>query len=35
MAINFYSTKDKFGEFSNFSAHPFELDGAQWPTSEH
>ncbi len=27
MAIFFYSTKDPYGEFSNFSQHPFELDG--------
>ena len=33
--IEFYSTKDKFGEFSNFSPHPIELDGTTWPTSEH
>jgi len=35
MAIEFYSTKDDFGGFSNFSAHPFSLDGHRWPTSEH
>lgn len=35
MAINFYSTKDEYGEFSNFSKHPFEVDGVIWPTSEH
>lgn len=35
MAINFYSTKDEYGEFSNFSKHPFEADGVMWPTSEH
>lgn len=35
MAIEFYSTKDRFGEFSNFSAHPFEIDGRLYPTSEH
>ncbi|RYX84904.1 NADAR family protein [bacterium] len=34
MAIRFYSLKDPFGEFSNFSAHPFQLDGVIWPTSE-
>lgn len=34
MAIRFYSVKDPFGEFSNFSSHPFELDGLVWPTSE-
>jgi N-glycosidase YbiA len=35
MAIRFYSTKDKFGEFSNFARFPFTLDGREWPTSEH
>ena len=35
MAIEFYSTKDAYGAFSNFSAHPFDLDGKRWPTSEH
>jgi ribA/ribD-fused uncharacterized protein len=35
MAIKFYSTKDAYGEFSNFAAFPFELGGLQWPTSEH
>ena len=35
MTIEFYSTKSEFGEFSNFAAFPFELDGAIWPTSEH
>ena len=33
--INFYSTEDPFGEFSNFAAYPITLDGQQWPTSEH
>lgn len=35
MTIYFYSTRDKYGCFSNFSHHGFELDGAYWPTSEH
>ena len=36
MAILFYSTKERpYGCFSNFSAHPFDLDGKRWPTSEH
>lgn len=35
MAIWFYSTTDTHGCFSNFSRHPFELDGKRWPTSEH
>ena len=33
--INFYSTKDSYGEFSNFAAFPIDVDGARWPTSEH
>lgn len=33
--IKFYSTKDTYGYFSNFSRHPFELDGEVWKTSEH
>lgn len=33
--IEFYSTRDEFGAFSNFSRHPFTLDGKRWPTSEH
>ena len=36
MPILFYSTRDpRYGCFSNFSPHPFELDGRLWPTSEH
>jgi ribA/ribD-fused uncharacterized protein len=35
MAIEFYSTNDDYGAFSNFSAHGFKLDGVWWPTSEH
>jgi len=35
MAIRFYGTKNEWGEFSNFFAAPFELDGHTWPTSEH
>jgi hypothetical protein len=35
MTIYFYSTKDEYGVFSNFSRHPFELDGLLWPTGEH
>lgn len=34
MAIRFYSLKNPYGEFSNFSPHPFDLDGESWPTSE-
>lgn len=33
--ILFYSTKDAYGEFSNFAAFPIEMDGRTWPTSEH
>lgn len=33
--ILFYLTDQPYGEFSNFSRHPIELDGAIWPTSEH
>ncbi|HEY9300276.1 MAG TPA: NADAR family protein, partial [Phormidium sp.] len=35
MTIYFYSTREKYGCFSNFSPHGFELDGFYWPTSEH
>ena len=35
MAIRFYSTKDKFSEFSNFARFAFTLDGREWATSEH
>ena len=34
--IYFYSVRERpYGCFSNFSPHPFELDGQRWPTSEH
>lgn len=33
--IKFYSTQDKFGEFSNFAHFPIKLDGKMWPTTEH
>jgi N-glycosidase YbiA len=35
MTISFYSTKDAYGCFSNFSAHPITVDGKQYPTTEH
>ena len=36
MPIRFYRTSETpYGCFSNFSAHPFILDEARWPTSEH
>jgi N-glycosidase YbiA len=33
--IHFYRVSDPYGYFSNFSPHPIQLDGKQWPTSEH
>jgi N-glycosidase YbiA len=33
--INFYSTSDEYGAFSNFAPYPIALGGATWPTSEH
>lgn len=35
MTVYFYSTREKYGCFSNFSRHGFELDGKYWKTSEH
>lgn len=35
MTIYFYSTREAYGAFSNFSRHGFELDGQYWKTSEH
>jgi N-glycosidase YbiA len=35
MPIYFYSTRDAYGCFSNFSPHGVELKGVWWPTSEH
>jgi N-glycosidase YbiA len=35
MTIYFYSTRDRYGCFSNFSAHGFELNNLWWQTSEH
>jgi N-glycosidase YbiA len=35
MPIYFYSTREEYGCFSNFSSHGFELDGLYWYTSEH
>jgi hypothetical protein len=35
MAIRFYSTKEAYGCFSNFSRHPVNIGGSMWPTSEH
>ena len=33
--ILFYATDKPYGEFSNFSRHPTEVDSLLWPTSEH
>lgn len=33
--INFYSTSDDYGDFSNFAAWPIKVNGKTWPTSEH
>jgi ribA/ribD-fused uncharacterized protein len=33
--IHFYRVNEPWGEFSNFAAYSFELDGKRWPTSEH
>jgi ribA/ribD-fused uncharacterized protein len=33
--IEFYSTRDHYGCFSNFAAYPIQLGGKTWPTSEH
>ena len=35
MAIYFYSKSSTYFEFSNFSPHGVELNGAWWPTVEH
>lgn len=35
LAIYFYRINEKYGCFSNFSRHGFELDGKYWITSEH
>src|SRR6516162_4235111 len=33
--INFYRLSDEYGCFSNFAPYPIQVDGKQWPTSEH
>lgn len=33
--LDFYSTKEAYGEFSNFANYPILVDGEWWPTSEH
>jgi ribA/ribD-fused uncharacterized protein len=34
-SIKFYKVNDEYGWLSNFSKHPFVLDGIYWPTVEH
>jgi ribA/ribD-fused uncharacterized protein len=33
--IQFYRQGDPWGELSNFSPHPIDLDGERWQTTEH
>jgi len=33
--IRFYRLNEPYGEFSNLSAHPIDLKGCVWPTTEH
>ena len=35
MPIYFYSTRNDYGEFSNFSAHGVTIEGKYYPTTEH
>jgi N-glycosidase YbiA len=35
VTLSFYRTGDEYGYMSNFSAHPVEIDGKRWPTTEH
>ena len=35
MTIYFYTTKDKYGEFSNFAKYGIEQDCEWWKTTEH
>jgi ribA/ribD-fused uncharacterized protein len=36
MPVHFYRERDEpYGCFSNFSKHPFAIDGKLWPTVEH
>jgi ribA/ribD-fused uncharacterized protein len=35
MTIYFYKVSDPYGCFSNFSAHPIQVDGCHWQTVEH
>lgn len=33
--INFYGSRNKWGEFSNFFKAEILIDGETWPTTEH
>ena len=33
--IKFYHRNEPYYEFTNFSLYPIQLDGKQWPTTEH
>ncbi|HYF94979.1 MAG TPA: NADAR family protein [Symbiobacteriaceae bacterium] len=33
--IHFYQTDRPYGCFSNFAVYPIQLDGKDWPTTEH
>ena len=35
LVIEFYSTREAYGAFSNFAPHSIELDRVRWPTVEH
>ena len=35
MTIQFYSDREAYGGFSNFSRHGVEIDGLWWKTTEH
>ena len=35
MTVYFYTTREEYGEFSNFAKFGVELDGSWWPTVEH
>ena len=35
MPISFYSTREPYGEFSNFAKFGVKIGGEWWPTTEH
>jgi ribA/ribD-fused uncharacterized protein len=35
MPLYFYSTREPYGEFSNFALYGVKIDGEWWPTTEH